>query len=190
MPYNKLFKMPKPVSITGRSSSITNSFINGIIPTVKPSGSEIKEALAILNMSDENICCSYCGDNFTEWDHLRPLVMNKKPTGYISEIHNLVPACGKCNQSKGNKDWHTWMLSDAPLSPQTRQISDIVKRMSSLAKYENWQEPTQMDFEDIVGSEVWDAHWNNWNKVQQLMKESQVLAAEINKKVAVAYNAL
>ena len=189
MSYDKLFKMPKAVSITGRSSSITNSFVNGIIPTVKPSESEIKEALVILDMNDKTICCSYCGDTFTEWDHLRPLVMKKKPTGYISEIHNLVPACGKCNQSKGNKSWHTWMLSDAPLSPKTRKITDLAERMSALARYEGWHEPTQMDFEKIVGFEVWEKHWNNCNKIQKLMKESQVLASEINQKVASAYKA-
>ena len=138
VPYNNLFKMPKPVSITGRSSSITNSFVNGIIPTVQPSKSEIKEALAILNMDYTNICCSYGGATFTEWDHLRPLVMNKKPTGYITKIHNLGPSCGECNQSKGNKSWHTWMLSDAQLSPKTRQISDIAERMSFLARYKDW----------------------------------------------------
>ncbi|MGV2986351.1 HNH endonuclease [Vibrio sp. E150_011] len=189
MSYDKLFKMPKPVSITGRSSSITNSFINGIIPTVKPSATEVQEALATLGMTDKTICCSYCGDKFTEWDHLRPLVMDKKPTGYISEIHNLVPACGKCNQSKGNKSWDTWMLSDAPLSPKTRDVIDISERMSALARYESWHEPTNMDFEEIVGTDIWNKHWDNWAKVQRIMKESQVLASEINEKVADAYNA-
>lgn len=189
MSCDKLFKMPNPVSITGRSSSITNSFVNGIIPTVKPSEVEIQEALAILGMNDKSICCSYCGDKFTEWDHLRPLVMNKKPTGYISEIHNLVPVCGKCNQSKGNKPWDVWMLSDAPLSPKTRGVKDISERMSALARYESWQEPTKMDFESIVGTETWNKHWDNWAKVQQLMKESQALAIEINHKVAEAYKA-
>lgn len=32
MDYLSLFRMPSPVKITGRSSSITNSFINAIIP--------------------------------------------------------------------------------------------------------------------------------------------------------------
>lgn len=190
MPYNKLFKMPKPMSITGRSSSITNSFVNSIIPIVRPSRNEIKEALVILNMNDKNICCSYCGDTFTEWDHLRPLVVNKKPTGYISEIHNLVPSCGKCNQSKGNKNWYSWMLSEAPLSPKTRQISDMEERISFLDKYENWHEPTLMDFEGAVGTEMWNAHWENCNNIKELMQDSQVLAREINIKVAASYKFL
>ena len=110
------FAMPKPVRITGRSSSITNSFVNGVIPVVVPSEAEVREALEILGML-ERVTCSYCGDTSTEWDHLRPLVDKQRPTGYISEIHNLVPACGKCNQSKGNKHWLTWMRSTARLSP-------------------------------------------------------------------------
>ena len=41
------FAMPKPVRITGRSSSITNSFVNGVIPVVVPSEAEVREALEI-----------------------------------------------------------------------------------------------------------------------------------------------
>ena len=116
------FQMPKSMKITGRSSSITNAFFNGIIPSIEPSIPQIEKVLEILNIDKDNITCSYCGDKATEWDHFRPLIINKKPTGYISEIHNLVPSCGKCNQSKGNKDWNTWINSDAKLSPKTRNI--------------------------------------------------------------------
>lgn len=101
----KVFKMPNPVKITGRTSSITNSFVNGIIPVVMPTEHEVEEALETLGMTEETICCSYCGDTCTEWDHFHPLIRDKQPTGYISEIHNLVPACSKCNESKGCRDW-------------------------------------------------------------------------------------
>src|SRR5574344_729672 len=107
MTLKSVFKMPKPVKITGRTSSITNSFVNGIIPIIEQSEEEIKTALEILGMDERTICCAYCGDSYTEWDHLRPLVLNKTATGYISKIHKLVPACGKCNQSKGNQNCHS-----------------------------------------------------------------------------------
>lgn len=113
----------------GRSSSITNSFVNGIIPCIEPSDRELDEALSVLNMNRENVCCAYCGDGHTEWDHLNPLIINKEPTGYISEIHNLVPACSKCNQSKGNRNWKEWMLSDSKLSPKSRGITDLDRRI-------------------------------------------------------------
>ncbi len=64
-----------------------------------PTEEQVKEALSTLDML-YHYQCSYCGAIATEWDHLRPLVLNKKPTDYISEIHNLVPACGKLQPIK------------------------------------------------------------------------------------------
>ena len=175
------------MKITGRSSSITNSFINSIIPVIEPTNDEVKHALFILGMDHDTFQCSYCGATATEWDHLRPLVMNKKPTGYVSEIQNLVPACGKCNQSKGNKDWKVWMVSDAALSPKTKGVSDIQDRIEKLECYENHMAPTKVDFEALVGKEKWDQHWKNWEAVQETMREAQILAAEINETVAQAH---
>ena len=90
------------MSVTGRSSSITNAFIDAIIPAVDPTEEEKLEALRILQIDPKDIRCAYCGDKATEWDHLRPIITIQEPTGYITEIANLVPSCGKCNQSKGN----------------------------------------------------------------------------------------
>ena len=77
MDYLSLFNMPKQASIAGRSSTITNAFIGAITPKVQPSESEVKEALSILKMTLETIQCAYCGEPKSEWDHLRPLVLNK-----------------------------------------------------------------------------------------------------------------
>lgn len=41
MTYLARFAMPKPVRISGRSSSITNSFVNGVIPVVVPSEADL-----------------------------------------------------------------------------------------------------------------------------------------------------
>jgi hypothetical protein len=105
----------------------------------------------------------YCGA--TEWDHFRPLVLGKRPTGYISEIKNLVPACGKCNQSKGNKNWKEWIESSAKLSPKTRGINDIDAKIIRLEQYELWGEEfpkiTKLDFEKLVGKDLWEKHWSN-----------------------------
>lgn len=186
MSYLELFRMPTPMKITGRSSSITNAFINSIIPIVPPTEEKVREALAVLGMDKDSFQCSYCGVTASEWDHLRPLVLNKKPTGYISEIHNLVPSCGKCNQSKGNKNWRAWMFSDAKLSPKSRGVPNIEEKADKLEAYENWERPTKVDFESVVGSEVWSQHWQNWELVQETMREAQLLANEIKTKVAAA----
>ena len=150
----------------------------------------MKNALEILGMNHDSFQCSYCGSVATEWDHLRPLVLNKKPTGHVSEIHNLVPACGKCNQSKGNKPWATWMVSDARLSPKSRGIQDIEQRMERLTAYEKWEDPTVVDFEAVVGKEKWNKHWENWELVQETMRQAQALATEINKTIAESYGKL
>jgi len=45
MDYMTLFRLPTQMKITGRSSSITNAFINSIIPVVKPRVEEVQQAL-------------------------------------------------------------------------------------------------------------------------------------------------
>ena len=174
-----VFQMPSPMKIMGRTSSITNAFVNSIIPSIYPSDEEIIEALRILGMDLETVKCAYCGDTSTEWDHIRPIVRDKKPTGFISEIGNLVPACGKCNQSKGNKDWRMWMVSDARLSPKTKGVSDVGDRMTRLDTYEEWKPRDPIDFKSIIGIDKWDQHWKNHDGVIDSMRVSQVLAEEI-----------
>jgi len=153
----------------------------------EPSNEEVKEALGILGMNYNSFQCAYCGAAASEWDHLRPLVINKKPTGYVSEIQNLVPACGKCNQSKGNRPWDTWIVSPAKLSPKSRGIQDLEPRVFRLWDYEKWREPTVVDFEAAVGRFKWRRHWANWELVQNTMRQAQELASEINKEIAEAY---
>lgn len=178
-----MFRMPTPVNINARSSTITNSFINSIIPVVYPSEVEILEALGVLEIAPDDVRCAYCGDSFTEWDHLRPLVDKQRPTGYISEISNLVPACGKCNQSKGNKPWRLWIESSAPRSPKTRGIPDLYKRIERLEAYEKWKTVIPIDFASIIGNQLWEQHWHNWKALLEQMKESQKVAEEIRLKI-------
>ena len=189
MDHTKVFQMPKPVSISGRSSSITHSFVNSIIPVIQPTDAEILEALQILEMDPSDVRCAYCGDLSTEWDHLRPLVVTQRPTGYISEIGNLVPACGKCNQSKRNKYWRDWILSDAPRSPKSRGIEDLGARIKRLEVYEQWKPRDTIDFESIVGAELWAEHWRNWEAVLTALKTSQDLAERIRDAIRTEYEA-
>jgi hypothetical protein len=175
--------MPSSMKIIGRTSSITNAFVNSIIPAIYPADDEILEALSILGMSPEDVECAYCGDSSTEWDHLRAIVQNKQPTGQITEIGNLVPACGKCNQSKGNKNWRAWMLSDAPLSPKTKGVSDLDDRIGRLEEYEMWRPLLPVDFLSVLSEEDWNQHWSNHQEILELMKKSQELADILKKRV-------
>lgn len=179
MKRSRYCQLPAPMSVTGRSSSITNAFINAIIPVIEPTEAEELEALRILGMSPDDIRCAYCGDKATEWDHLRPIISNQEPTGYITEIANLVPSCGKCNQSKGKSYWRTLMEGNAKLSPTTRGVPDIKERIPRLQAYEAWRQPKKIDFAAIVGPEMWQHHRENWRKVLDLLKTSQELADKI-----------
>lgn len=184
---SKAFRMPKPVKIIGRSSSITNAFVNGIIPCISPSDDEIKTALNLLEQDENDVRCVYCGDKMTEWDHLNPLIVDQRPTGYISEIKNLVPSCGKCNQSKGNKYWKDWINSKAKLSPKTRGILDISKRIELIERYEHNNKPLELNFEEIVGKELWEQHWNNHKMLILKMVEVQEISNQIKEKIEKGY---
>ena len=185
MPKNPIgFRMPSAMTVTGRSSSITNAFVGAIVPTVFPTESEVLEALNVLGMSSNDVRCAYCGDPYTEWDHLRPLVIDQKPTGYISELANLVPSCGKCNQSKGKKPWREWIRSAAPRCPRARGISDLEARVARLEQYELWRPAKRIDFQSLVGNELWEEHWKNWRETLDYMKRSQECALRLKKRIA------
>jgi hypothetical protein len=194
MKLSEAFQMPTPMKISGRSSSITAAFVTAIVPQVEPREEEIREALNILEMSPDRMECVYCGGSYSEWDHLRPLVSGQKPTGFITEIRNLVPSCGKCNQSKGNKDWKVWMMSDARLSPKSRGVKDIELRMGSLTKYEQWGDLVPIDLSAFVTKEDWDQHWENWKTLLRAMNDAQkhaaILKATIQKKITSSNKAI
>lgn len=187
MTRGRFCQLPSPGSITGRSSSITNAFFNALIPIVPPTLEEELRALEILGIAPDDLRCAYCGDKSTEWDHLHPIISNQLPTGYITEIANLVPSCGKCNQSKGKSDWHSWMLGNAKLSPKTRKVPDIQQRVARLQVYEQEFKPQLVDFRAMVSAELWDRHTENRKRVLELMRESQLLASEIRSIIAMAH---
>jgi 5-methylcytosine-specific restriction endonuclease McrA len=121
----RLCQLPKISAIRGRSSSITSAFFNSIIPVIEPEENEVLEALSILEIDKNVIRCAYCGDKSSEWDHPTSVIEGQRPTGFITEMANLVAACGKCNQPKGKQNWMTWMLSSARLSPTSGGIPDL-----------------------------------------------------------------
>jgi HNH endonuclease len=179
------FQMPAVATLVSRKSSITNAFVNTLIPQIVPPLEEIEQALKILGMDLADVRCAYCGDKMTEWDHLRPLVVKQRPTGYISEIANLVPACGKCNQTKGNSSWREWMLSTtARHSPTARGKKDVAERVARLEAYERWRPPTRIDdFEAILGTEEWAAYWRAWEKINADLRECQKVADDLRAKI-------
>lgn len=172
-------KFRRPLSIMSRTSSITNCFVQAIIPSIEPTVEEITEALSILGMTVDKMTCAYCGSGTTDWDHLRPLVKNKRPTGYITEIRNLVPACGPCNQSKGASDWNSWMKGTARGSPRTRAILDLDDRQERLRRFEAWGNVKALPLSELADEGSWSKHWSNLDIVLGAMKTAQTHAEHL-----------
>jgi hypothetical protein len=169
-------RIRRPLNITSRSSSITNCFVQAIIPSIEPTSEEVAEALSVLGMSIEKISCVYCGSRTTDWDHLRPLVRGKRPTGYITEIRNLVPACGPCNQSKGGSDWEAWMNGKARGSPKTRGISDLQSRIEKLRAFEVWGAVQPLSLGKLANEKLWNSHWAHLDSIINEMRTAQAHA--------------
>ena len=125
----QVYQPPGGESIGARASGMRSAFVRSLIPNIPPSELELGDAFSLLNLNEDDLRCVYCGDPSTEWDHFYPVMRNGQPTGYLTRIQNLVPACGKCNQSKGNRNWKDWMTSDAPLSPTTRGVKKLSKKI-------------------------------------------------------------
>jgi len=97
----------------------------------------------------------------------------------MSEIHNLVPACGKCNQSKGGKYWKNWIKSNAKLSPKRREVTELDSKIKYLEEYERWGNVKPCDFEKLVGSNLWKRHWKNCEDLHAKMSDAQKHAEQI-----------
>lgn len=179
-------KHKRTLKITSRTSSVTNGFVQAILPDIPPTADERAKLLASLELDEENIDCVYCGDTATDWDHLRPLVRGKRPTGYLTDFRNLVPSCGPCNQSKGGQDWQAWMNGPAIKSPRSRAVADFQERFNRLLDHESRFGTEPIDFSQMVGSVLWDTYWQRLVVIEALMKEAQIDAQIIRAKLSEA----
>lgn len=179
MPHPDFNPPGEPPKLTSRRSTLTGLFYTALTPYVEPTEAEVDEVLRILDMKRGACVCAYCGDKKSEWDHFRAVVKDRKPTGYITEIANLVPSCGKCNQSRGNRDWREWMRSKARHSPTTRQVKDMDERMKRLEAFEAWGEPVKIDYEALAGAERWIKHTKHLDDVLALLEEAEIHAKEL-----------
>ena len=181
-------KFRKPLKVTSRTSSVTNGFVQAIIPSVEPAVEEVGEALYQLGMTLDTIECIYCGGRATDWDHLRPLVRGKRPTGYINEIRNLVPSCGPCNQSKSGSDWRRWMEGTARGSPKTKGVTDLSERIARLQRFADWGQVKPLDLRELAGVDRWDAYWARLSVIEKAMVEAQADADVVQGAIRRAMN--
>ena len=103
------FKLPTKSNLKNRTSTISNAFAIAITPYIRPKDVEMDRFLEELQL--KNGQCAYCLGKANAMDHVKPLVTNGLPTGYITEIRNLVPCCSACNSAKGAQEFKTWYKS-------------------------------------------------------------------------------
>lgn len=174
----------RPLKITSRTSSVTNSFVQAIIPDHLPDAEEHAIVLALLGQDRFDLRCVYCGDKAQHWDHLNPFVRGKKPTGFLNEAGNLVPACGPCNTSKSGHDWLSWMYSAAVNSPKSRAVKDIDQRAAQIHEMVQKVGLQGLDFASMVEPEVWSNYWSRLAQIEQLLFDAQAEADVIRQKIA------
>lgn len=167
--------------ITHRVSSVTNGFVQAILPDALPDADEHAGYLSLLGINPGRVTCVYCGDPAQHWDHLFPYVRGKRPTGFFNEARNLVPACGPCNTSKSGRDWEGWMFGNAKGSPRARQVANIEELAQRLRAFVARVELTEVDVQAIVPPELWQSYWAKRDLVEQSLFDAQNQAAEIRK---------
>ena len=183
-------KPRKPLKITSRTSSVTNGFVQAILPDVPISMVELEQGLAALGQKPSSPrTCVYCGAPSTDSDHFKPLVSKKRPSGYLNEARNLVPACGTCNQSKSGQNWRVWMTGRAAGSPQMRGVTDVEQRIAALERFEKWAGAEPRDFAALVGEDLWQLYWARLDEIERLMHAAQAEAEIIKAKLSLGLKA-
>lgn len=173
--------MPAKSDLKSRSSTISNAFAISIAPYIYPSEEEITQSYKELELEPGQ--CAYCLHTGNGKDHLKPLVTNGLPTGYITHINNLVPCCSSCNSSKGSKSFIDWYLSEDNLSrlKEMGLSKDVIdERFEIISKYEQ-KIGDPIDYKSIVGTELWDEYNDRRKKLIAILKENQKFCDKINK---------
>ena len=185
-------RIPGQVKINHRTSTIRGAFVKALIPSVPFSEEQLGAWAKQLNVDLNNdLICVYCGRHATVLDHFFPAVRKKLPTGFVTDLYNLVPSCSKCNESKSGSYWRDWMeRSPAPgqllrLSPQ-----EIEDRISTLGKFEEWirDKITIIPFDKLANDELYISFFKDCEDLLDTFKTYQekadVLKQNIIQKVS------
>lgn len=104
------------------------------------------------------------------------------PMGYITAIGNLVPCCSACNSAKGAKEFKEWYLEPNNISRlKEKDLDDrtIAERFEIIAAYEDNIAPP-IDYEQIVGKELWNEYIDRKNRLIAILKEDQEFCDRLN----------
>lgn len=75
--------------------------------------------------------CFYCDAlEPTRWDHLHSV-----SRGGDTMPGNLVPACGRCDDSKQHRDVEEWVASTSPHRPPAERLPDLLVRIEAYRQH-------------------------------------------------------
>lgn len=177
------FKMPAKSNLKGRSSTISNAFAIAITPYIIPKEDELRDFYSLLEIEENQ--CAYCLGEGNGKDHLKPLVRNGLPTGYITDLHNLVPCCQACNSSKGAKEFKDWYISKPNkdrLISRGMTEEQIMRRYKVVSNYEELI-PDPLDYKSIVGDELWNEYEKRRKDMIQQLNDNQEFCDKLYNKI-------
>lgn len=119
--------------------------------------------------------CAFCGTrDVKRMDHLVPV---KKHGDFIR--NNVVPACQKCDDSKGQKDYHEWMRnSNSPGSLKSRGLNQekIEQRIKLIQK---WQAGYEAKTEQQLFGKYYERYMDILKKMDALCDEARQLVSDL-----------
>lgn len=177
------FKLPTKSDLKSRASTISNAFAVSITPYIYPIQEEIDTLYRKLKISEGQ--CAYCLGKANAVDHVKPLVTHGLPTGYVTEIKNLVPCCSACNSAKGAKEFSEWYLSErnlARLHKEGLDEQEIAKRYEIILEYiANVSSP--LNYREILGDELWQEYLIRRKELIQMLKDDQEFCDRLSNKI-------
>ena len=177
------FLMPTKSSLKSRSSTINNAFVISITPFIVPDNSVLKDYYEELQIEPQQ--CGYCmrmGEGKTV-DHINPLVIDSMPSGFITDINNLIPCCKDCNSKKGGKLFKKWYLEKENvirLKGLGMTDEDINSRYEIISNYIDKHCSTPYSYQDIVGDKLWDEYCKRRKKLVETLEEDQKFCDMLN----------
>jgi len=119
--------------------------------------------------------CAFCGTKQApRKDHLVPVIQRGD---FIPR--NVVPACQKCDDSKGQKEYHEWMLnSNSRRSLKARGFTDerIGERIKLIEKWQSGYKP--MTEAELFGKD-YPKYQEILQKMEQLCEEAKRLTSRV-----------
>lgn len=172
--------------IKQRITSLASAFVQAVIPR---HDDERSRRLLYVQAGIKEDECAYCGERASDTDHFRALVKGGRPSGYFHTADNLIPSCGRCNQSKSGAHWRDWIISGAVNSPMTRGIADLDERILRLTAFEalgNNEAMSPAEMRQIVGPQEWDDYWSRLDRIRAELAAADVDALVIYGRLSAA----